>query len=143
MEVIIGKQYVSKVIPLIDNAKQSIRIVVFDWRWYPFDPSHPVQLFNQSIIRASRRGVRVSVISNNQEIIDILKREGIIAKKPLTPNLIHSKLIIIDDSILIIGSHNFTQSAFTMNHEVSVIIDNDPQVCHCTNYFNNLFNNYD
>lgn len=142
MEVIIGKQYPQKVIPLIDNAKKSIRIVVFDWRWYPYDASHPVQLFNQALIRAKRRGVQVSVIANATDIIDILKKEGIDAKKPPTPHLIHSKMIIIDDNILIIGSHNFTQSAFTMNHEVSIIIENDPNISECIKYFNNLLNNY-
>jgi len=51
----------------------------------------------------------------------ILNREGCKARRPETPKLIHSKMMIIDGEILVIGSHNYTQSAFTMNHEVSLI----------------------
>ncbi len=56
METIIGKEFPQKVIPLIEQAKTSIDIVVFDWRWYPQDPGASVQLFNQAIVRAVRRG---------------------------------------------------------------------------------------
>ena len=142
MEAIIGKQFPDKVIPLIENAKQSIKIVVFDWRWYPNDPANPVQLFNQAIIRAKRRGVDVKVITNIVDVIKILNTEKIEAKKPLTPKLIHSKMIIIDDKILVIGSHNYTQSAFTMNHEASVIIEGGDQLVDFIEYFYNLFKNY-
>jgi len=36
--------------------------------------------------------------------------------------------MIIDNRILIIGSHNYTQSAFQMNMETSLIIENDSTV---------------
>jgi phosphatidylserine/phosphatidylglycerophosphate/cardiolipin synthase-like enzyme len=142
MEAIIGKQFPDKVIPLIENSKQSIKIVVFDWRWYPNDPANPVQLFNQAIIRARRRGVDIKVITNINDVIKILSNEKIDAKKPLTPKLIHSKLMIIDDKILVIGSHNYTQSAFTMNHEASVVIEGEGQIGDFIKYFSNLYNNY-
>ena len=142
MQAIIGKQFPDKVIPLIENAKNSIKIVVFDWRWYPNDPANPVQLFNQAIIRAKRRGVDVKVITNINEIIKILSNEKIEAKKPLTPKLIHSKMMIIDDKILIIGSHNYTQSAFTMNHEASVVIESESELADFIKYFDNLYHNY-
>jgi phosphatidylserine/phosphatidylglycerophosphate/cardiolipin synthase-like enzyme len=141
-EAIIGKQYPEKVIPLIDEAKKSLKIVVFDWRWYPNEPANPVQLFNQAIIRAKRRGVEVKAITNISEVISILKREGCEAKKPATVKLIHAKMMIIDDNIIIIGSHNYTQSAFTMNHEISTIITNETEMTDYIDFFNKLFNNY-
>ena len=142
IECVVGREYPVKVIPLIDSAKNSIKIVVFDWRWYPNDPANPVQLFNQSIIRAKRRGVDVKVITNIDDIIKILTTEKIEAKKPNTPKLIHSKMMIIDDRILIIGSHNYTQNAFTMNHEASVIIESESELGNFIKYFHNLYNNY-
>ncbi len=142
MESIIGKQFPIKVIPLIEKAKREIKIVVFDWRWYPNDLGHPVQLFNQAIIQAKRRGVKVQAIVNNKEIVNILKNEGCEAKKLLTSRLVHSKMIIVDDELLIIGSHNYTQSAFTMNHEASVVVDDQESLKGFIKYFNNLYNNY-
>jgi phosphatidylserine/phosphatidylglycerophosphate/cardiolipin synthase-like enzyme len=143
MEAIIGKEFPKKVIPLIENAKQSIKIVVFDWRWYPNDPANPVQLFNQAIIQAKRRGVDIKVITNIDYVINILKNEHIEAKRSDTTKVIHSKMIIIDDKILIIGSHNYTQNAFTMNHEASIIIEDVLSLDNFIKYFYNLFNNYD
>jgi len=121
MEAIIGKQFPKVVIPLIENAKSSIKVVVFDWRWYPNDPANPVQLFNQAIVRAVRRGVRVEAVANSEEIINTLKSVGCQAKKLLSKNLVHAKLMVIDEKIVIIGSHNYTQSAFSMNHEISAM----------------------
>jgi len=142
MQTIIGKEFPDKVIPLIDNAKQSIKIIVFDWRWYPNEPGNPVQLFNQAIIRAKRRGIDISVVSNVQDVVGILKQQNIKAVRPNIAKLIHTKMILIDDKILVIGSHNLTQSAFTMNFELSVIVESETTLDRFAKYFDNLFNTY-
>lgn len=136
---IFGSQFPKKVIPLIDEAKHSIKIIVFDWRWYLSDPANPVSLFNQSLIRASRRGVKVQVISNADHIINILKSEKIEAKKISSNTLVHAKIMIFDGQILVIGSHNFTQAAFTTNHEISTIIYDDEQIKEYIKYFETLW----
>ena len=139
IESISGREYPKKVIPLINEAKNSIDIVVFDWRWYPQDPGAVCQLFNQSILRSARRGVKIRVIANNDQIIDILKKEGCSAKRLKTSKLVHCKLMIIDDQVVITGSHNFTQSAFQMNLELSVIIDEGVPNESFNLFFNNLW----
>ena len=138
IHVISGREYPKKVIPLIERAKKSIDTVVFDWRWYSNDPGAICQLFNQSIIRASRRGVRVRAIANNDKIVNILKSEGCEAIKLKTSKLVHCKLMIIDEAIVITGSHNYTQSAFQKNLELSVIIYEDPMNESFNLFFNNL-----
>jgi len=115
VQTIIGSEFPKKVIPLIDQAKRSIEIIVFDWRWYPQNPGSTVQLFNQSLVRAARRKVKIRAIANNNEIISTLTNVGIDAKKIISKKLVHSKLMIIDNRILIIGSHNYTQSAFQIS----------------------------
>ncbi len=122
MESVIGKDFPKKIIPLIDSAKQSINIVVYDWRWYPNDPGCAVQIFNQSLVRASRRGVKIKAIVNNDGIVEILKSLEINARRVVLKNIIHAKLMIIDDNIVILGSHNYSQNAFTLNQEISVIL---------------------
>ena len=135
IETIIGKEFPTKVIPLIEAAKHSIKIIVFDWRWYPNDPANPVQLFSQAIIRAQRRGVRIQIIANDDSILAILKQQGCETKRPITKTLIHAKIILIDGEILVIGSHNFTQNAFTMNQEISVIISEVESLERIIKYF--------
>jgi len=139
MQIVIGSDFPKKVIPLIDASKSSIDIVVFDWRWYPQDPGASVQLFNQAIVRAVRRGVKVRAIANSLEIVNILNQNGCFAKKLLTSRLVHPKLMIIDQSIIITGSHNYTQSAFQMNLELSTIFDDKETVASTLNFFNNLY----
>lgn len=141
METIIGNEFPKKVIPLINEAKKTIDVIVFDWRWYPQDPGAQVQLFNQAVIRAVRRGVKVRVIANNDEIVRILKDNGCDAKRIATKRLVHSKLMIIDNNKVITGSHNYTQSAFQMNLELSVIL-NLEETTAFSGFFQNLFNNY-
>lgn len=124
MQAIIGSEFPKIVIPLIENAKHSIKICVFDWRWYPDNPANPVQLFNQSIVRAVSRGVSVSAITNFPDIVSTLVSLGVKAKKLVSKNLVHAKMIIIDGQIVILGSHNYTQHAFAMNYEISMMSDN-------------------
>ena len=141
MEAIIGKQFPDKVIPLIEAAKSSIKIIVFDWRWYPQDPGNPVQLFNQALIRAKRRGVEIKVIANIADVIHILKSQGIDAKKLDTQRLVHPKMILIDDEIMVLGSHNFTQNSFTMNFEASILVTGRPELDEFLKFFDNMYNN--
>lgn len=139
IETIIGSQFPKKVIPLIENAVKSIEIIVFDWRWYPQDPGASVQLFNQAIVRAVRRGVKIRVIANNDEIVRVLKSVGCEAKKLKTASLVHCKFMIIDDGLVITGSHNYTQSAFQMNLEASVIFEDLEAALSLKNFFKNLW----
>ena len=140
VKVIIGKEFPKRVIPLINSAVSSIDIIVFDWRWYPQDPGASVQLFNQAILRAIRRGVKIRVIANNDEIINVLKSEGCETKRLITKSLVHCKVMIIDQKIMITGSHNYTESAFQMNLELSVAFDDSVAINKSLVFFNNLFN---
>ena len=139
METIIGKQFAEKVIPLINNAKQSIDVIIFDWRWYPQNIGCSAQLFNQAIVRAKRRGVKIKVLANSDDIIKILKEIGCEAKKIISKRLLHCKIMIIDDEIAITGSHNYTQSAFEMNYELSVILKGRENIDDIIKFFEHIF----
>lgn len=138
-QILIGKEFPQQVIPLIDLAKKSIEIIVFDWRWYSDDPGAACQLFNQAIVRAVRRGVTVRAIVNNDLILKTLKSVGVYAKKLVTKFLVHCKIMIIDSEVLIVGSHNYTLPAFTLNYEMSVILHDADSALVAQNFFNNLF----
>lgn len=139
MQTIIGKNYPKMVIPLIDKAVNSIKIVVFDWRWYANEPANPCQLFNASIIRARKRGVNVQVCVNSEKIAQPLRENDIDVKIPISKNLIHTKFIIIDDQVLVMGSHNFSQSAFTTNFETSIIQDDPLEINEFILFFHSIW----
>jgi phosphatidylserine/phosphatidylglycerophosphate/cardiolipin synthase-like enzyme len=139
IDVVVGKEFADEVVPIIGRAQQSIRIVVFDWRWYPNEPGSPVQKFNLAILAAKKRGVDVKVVSNCDDVCKVLKGQGIDARHPITPKLVHAKFMVIDGRISVIGSHNYTQNAFTMNHEVSCIIDDKEVATRLSDVFNGLY----
>jgi len=138
-DTIIGGQYPVKVGALIDQAKFAIDILMFDWRWYKNDPSHPLQIFNQKIVRAVRRGVKVRALTNYAEVVETLNLQGVYAIKWPQASLLHSKLVIIDKKIVVSGSHNFTGNAFCSNLETSVIFNDEKQADTFSDYFNNLW----
>jgi len=142
IQVLIGDKFPTHVIPIIEKARYSIDILVFDWRWYPSDPHSPVQLFNQSILRAVRRGVVVRCLANHLDIVDLLNKNGVLARKVTTSTLIHSKLMIVDCNISILGSHNYTASAFSKNYESSVAITSPDVANQFGSYFDVLFEHY-
>ena len=140
MEFLIGEQFPDKVIPLINEAKKSIQIIVFEWIWYPNNNTKSIQLFNQSIVRARNRGVNIEVVANSIPIVKVLNGLNIKARKLSTRKLIHSKVMIIDEKDVVIGSHNYTQNAFTSNFEVSVYMKEVENIKTLLTHFNYLYN---
>lgn len=136
---IISKNFPSIVIPLIDAAKHSIDIVVFDWRFYKNDPASAVSLFNAAVARAAARGVAVRCLVQNDGVVDLLRSIGCKARKLQSKKILHTKLIILDNTGIIIGSHNYTQHAFTSNHEASIYVQLSSADNGLVQYFSNLF----
>lgn len=136
---IISKDFPKVVIPLIDSALHSIDIVVFDWRFYKHDVASPVSLFNQAIARACRRGVIVRCLVQSSGTVDRLKELGCTVRQLTTKKILHTKLLIVDNVRIIMGSHNYTQHAFTSNHEASIFVVMKDELNGFVQYFNNLF----
>jgi len=139
MEIIIGKEFPEKVIPLIEQAKNSISIIVYDWRWYPDQIGSAIQKFNNAIITLSRKGKKIKVITNMPYINNILPQLNIQVRKTHSKRTLHTKLMIIDGKTAILGSHNYTMNAFTINHEISVILQDEQVVKRLKLYFENLW----
>lgn len=138
-EPIIGADFPKKVIPLLDSAKKNIDIAVYDWRWYANQPAHAVQQFNIALVRAVQRGVLVRAVVNTTEIVPQLKKVGIQARGLKDARTLHTKLILIDGELAIIGSHNFTRNAFGSNIEVSLAVGIPVEHDRLAQFFNNIF----
>ena len=92
------------------------------------------------LINAHRRGVAVTVIFDqnvtfwetgkkgkqterkSETAFELLKKSGVPVYYDSTDRVTHSKILIIDDYITILGSTNWTYSALKKNHEASVLI---------------------
>lgn len=86
-----------------------------------------------ALVDAKLRGVNIRVILEKNVLSDenlnsysTLQNAGIeVAWASENFKLTHSKFMIIDKRILLVGSHNFSRSALNFNREASVIIENN------------------
>ena len=136
---IVGGDYPKKIIPLIKSAKKNIDIVMYDWRWYGNNPAHVMQQVNIELVKAVNRGVTVRAVLNNSLIIPILQSVGIKARKLKQKRTLHNKMIIIDNEILIVGSHNLTKNAMAINMEFSIVVSIPQEVTRVSELFENIF----
>lgn len=138
-KAIIGYDFLETVLPIICEAKHSIDIVVYDWRIYENNLTHPVMLLTKAITDAHQRGVEVRALVNNQGVRHYLKRQGIEAKILNTHKIVHAKMMLIDGRIAVVGSHNYTQGGLTMNLEISILCDFCTVDNGLSEYFNQLW----
>ena len=137
--LLIGPKFVPGVVPLIEGAKRTIDIIIFDWRLYKGQTNHPVMRLTAALCLAVARGVRVRVLGSNGLTRAQLETMGIKTKQLFSNKLVHAKIMCLDGNIAVIGSHNYTQSAFSRNLEVSLVVDLGGAAVHFESYFNNLW----
>lgn len=107
---------------MIDQAKKTIRVAMFTWTRTDFV---------ESLISAQKRGVDVSVTMDryagkgaNRYVLEKLAKANIPVSLSQGSALLHYKMMVIDDQILVNGSANWTKSAFTNNDDCFIVLEN-------------------
>lgn len=143
-----GSYFYDDLIEAIENSKNSIKIVQYQWKWNVHERHGKVQRLGASILRANKRGVAISVILNtespnshltkiNRVTHDALCREGIQVRNRNPSGLLHTKLWIIDSNIVYVGSHNISVRSLSINEEMTVKIES-PEIAEYMNIYFNL-----
>lgn len=137
VENISSRDYFPKVKEVIDKAEKSIYMSMFVISLRPAQPESVVYELCDALVAAKKRGVSVKVIlDQNVDYYDdesIIEGKNTLAYQYLTENGIevfydnkfqytHSKALVIDEEIVIIGSANWSYSALEKNNESSVLI---------------------
>lgn len=136
---LIGYKFVDAAIAAIESAEKEIAIVVYDWRFYPLNHRHPVMRFLKALQAARARGVVVRVLNNRESVLATLRGYGFVCKRYHGEKLVHAKMMLIDGRRVLVGSHNYTQSGFSANLEVSLLLDSPELARELGEYFNNLW----
>ncbi len=109
-------------LPLLQNAQQSIYFLAYS---FTSDP------LGEAIRSRAAEGVAVAGVMDAEQIqsnigteYDLFKQAGLDVRPDGNAGLMHHKVIIIDEEIVITGSYNFTNSAETRNDENLVILYN-------------------
>lgn len=149
----IGFHYPQEVVPLVDAAQSTINILMYEWKWYGHESAGGVQKLNLALVAAARRGVKIQVLLNvesmghaitkiNSRTASFLQRYNIEVKFGQVGVVTHAKMMVIDDNILVLGSHNYTKSAFSRNQEASVIIKGRDEIRDYRAYFKGLWDQF-
>ncbi len=148
LELLPNRAYFERVSRLIAGARRSVYVVMFVMKYDPNESPErdPANRLITLLVDAAARGVDVRVVVDDTtkqsypETIAFLKSKGVPVKlDPKAGVTTHAKLVIVDGSCAVIGSHNWTQSALASNNELSVLTCSREVVEGATRYFMELW----
>lgn len=150
VQVITDREYFSVVQTCFKEARSSIAVMMFEAAYYDRYPNSPTNVLIRELIAARKRGVDVKVIlekrkdrdrtqENNLKTGRLLSEGGVEVKYDPVVVTTHTKLLIIDGGIGVVGSTNWTYSALEKNHEVSVLIRSPEVAQNLQDYFQRVW----
>jgi len=129
--LLLDEDYFPVVLQAINSANESIYVALFEMKYYSRYPDSETNQLIDALIKAANRGVNVTVLLDEyanrwngaaSEVITYLRRHGVRAKLDSPDITTHTKVLVIDRKIIIIGSTNWSYHALNLNHEASVLI---------------------
>jgi len=110
----------------------AVYVALYSLKYDPSDPDDWANDLIRELVTAKNRGVRVSVIienttyhdpmSDNLAAYHYLVANGVLVQLDNDDETDHMKFVVIDDTIVYVGSHNWSESSLYYNHETSVKI---------------------
>lgn len=83
----------------------------------------------------TRRADQITVQHAQQSYYQALLEAGVRIYRYPTPDVLHSKFLLIDDDVAVIGSSNMDQRSFSLNLEVSLMVVDELKVAELTDIF--------
>jgi phosphatidylserine/phosphatidylglycerophosphate/cardiolipin synthase-like enzyme len=149
IQLVTDAQYFQVAKKLIQEAKHSIQVMMFEMGYYDKYPNTPSNLLIKELMNATKRGVKVEVIlevkegedrtaKRNRHTGKILSDGGVeVIYDPLFKTT-HAKLMVVDGRLTLLGSTNWTYYALTNNNEASVVIRSQELAKAIMDYFNRV-----
>ena len=150
MKFLIARGYTTEVIPLLNNAKTNIDILMYQWGYYSHAGGGLIQKLNYAIKSAIIRGVTVRVLLHlggpsdnlrrvNSDTANRLRSWGAHVKFCGSSGVLHAKTIIVDRTVAVVGSHNFSKRSMGGNIEVSVLLEGSGDIRPLQEFFDTLW----
>ena len=152
-----GKKYYSAVKQAIQGAEDSIYMAMFQVSLNPYHKNSKVYKIVDELVKAHKRGVNVKVIlDQNVDFVNLkdvdkwvaegknawcfkmLKEAGIDVYYDNLTTYTHAKAIVIDREIVIMGSANWSENAFSKNIETNILIRSEGLAKQILEYFNKI-----
>jgi phosphatidylserine/phosphatidylglycerophosphate/cardiolipin synthase-like enzyme len=149
VQLVMDAQYFQVAKKMIQEAKTSIRVIMFEMEYYEEHPSSPSNLLVKELVNAKKRGVQVVVILEAREGEDrttqgnrrtgkILSAAGVEVIYDPPFKTTHAKMMMVDGYLSLLGSTNWTYYALSNNNEASVLIRSKEVAKELLGYFNRV-----
>ncbi len=149
VQLVIDAQYLQVAKRMIQEAKQSIQVMMFEMGYYDQHPNTPSNLLIKELIEARKRGVKVEVIlevkegedrttERNRHTGKILSEGGVEVIYDSFSKTTHAKLMVVDGKLSLLGSTNWTYYALTNNNEASILVRSKEVAKELIDYFNKV-----
>lgn len=128
------EEYYSVLQSMIGRAVFSIDVSIFLFKTTNSTRNRANALV-EDLIAARKRGVIINILfeksgydpklnKENQKVAERLQKHGVRVRFDSEKTTTHTKIVVIDRRYSLVGSHNFTGSALSYNHEASLLVDN-------------------
>jgi phosphatidylserine/phosphatidylglycerophosphate/cardiolipin synthase-like enzyme len=149
VQLVLDAQYLQVAKKMIQEAKHSIQVMMFEMGYYDEHPNTPSNLLIKELISAKKRGVKVEVILEVKEEEDRTTKRNRHTGKILSEGKVeviydsfskttHAKSMVVDGQLTLLGSTNWTYYALTTNNETSVLIRSKEVAQAMLDYFNRV-----
>jgi competence ComEA-like helix-hairpin-helix protein len=139
---------------LLKTARKKIRLVMFFFMFLD-EKNHPSDKFMKELVKAKERGVNVKVILDHQDeddpkassiinkgAFDYLRKNKIRVVFDTEEIATHTKLLLVDDKHVVVGSHNWTAGSFFVYRDTSVYINSGKLSDIYNSHFESLWKKY-
>jgi competence ComEA-like helix-hairpin-helix protein len=148
IRLLTDQEYYPVLQSVIAHATASIDVVMFVFKTTAAAKNRAAALA-QDLIQARKRGVAVTVLlersgydhelnRENQRLGARLEKGGISVRFDSSKITTHAKVVVVDRRYSLVGSHNFTSSALSANHEVSLLVDNQSLAAELLSYMDGV-----
>jgi phosphatidylserine/phosphatidylglycerophosphate/cardiolipin synthase-like enzyme len=143
------RAYAQNAINLLQHANKSIHMTMYVIFWY--EENNDIKTLVNILVAKAQAGLDVKVfldtdpsnqmVTNNNTLnANYLRSNGVSVKFDNPSVTTHTKLIIIDSKVVIVGSTNWSYSALNKNHEANIAIVDEKVAQSYEEYFNGLWN---
>ncbi|HAF07057.1 MAG: phospholipase D-like domain-containing protein [bacterium] len=145
-----NRDYTPTLIKLFNNAQKTIHAVIYQAGYYPdYSEGEPTELQN-SLIDAAKRGVKVvllvdqsswnpSLSIKNEEYAKYMREFGVEVYFDMPDITTHAKFVVIDSSITVVGSTNWSFYALAKNNECAVALKSKEISLKYENFFEKIY----
>ncbi len=148
--LLIGRRYMQMLPGLMESAQHELRVALFQMqvqgaRAKGWSGELALKLHAKAeegkrvrVLLSSAGGGRAIPAINRHAALWLMVR-GVEVRNLGPSRVCHAKVVLVDERVAIVGSHNWSWHSLSQNFEVSVLVDGGPLVARLVEHFDGLW----